>query len=369
MKFSTMRDLLERDRTRLARRRKALKRRLLVASRKKGKPALRDKPLRSSEIIRIVPPTEFSFSRNYDATVKCLRAFKKAVFSRTSDGRPAPIFLDLSAIEHISLAGALVLGAEVHRWSDHRRSRLRASNISDWKPDVRNILYNLGFFELLNIRIPRSIEVELFENEITVLRMISSTRLDAELLQRTLERLNSVAQILHRDPFVYGALVEAAYNAKMHAYPDEHEYEFPPTIKGWWATASWNPGEGYVKFLVYDQGVGIPATLPRWQGWETVRSWLVTNLGPIGVNLNDASHLIEAALAVDRTSLGGGHGKGLQDVVAVVRSTAGSSVRILSGTGSILYTYNGLVEKKDEALHIGGTLIEWRIPVKSHEDR
>jgi anti-anti-sigma regulatory factor len=135
-----------------------------------------------SEIIRIVPPTDFSFSRNYIETVKCLREFKKAVFSRTSDGRPSPIFLDLSAIIHISLAGALVLGAEVHRWSDHRRSRLRASNISEWKPSVRNILDNLGFFDLLNVKIPSSVQMETLENEITVLPMISSTTLDAPLL-------------------------------------------------------------------------------------------------------------------------------------------------------------------------------------------
>jgi hypothetical protein len=369
MKFLPLRGLAENDRRRLKKWRKLLKRRLLIALRKNGTSNLRDLPSVSREIIRIIPPADFSFSRNYDATVKCLRAFKKAVFSRTSDGRPSTIFLDLSAIEHISLAGALVLGAEFHRWSDHRRSRLRASNIDEWKPNVRNILDNLGFFELLNVRIPRTIEMEPLDSEITVLPMISSTKLDAELLQKTLVQLNTVAQILHQDPFIYGALVQAAYNAKLHAYPEEHEYEFPPTIKGWWATASWNPVDGHVKFLVYDQGVGIPATLPRWQGWESVRSWLVAKLGPLGVNLNDASHLIEAALAVDRTSLEGGHGKGLQDVVAVVRSTAGSSVRILSGTGTVLYHYNGLVEKKDEMLHIGGTLVEWRIPVRIHEDR
>lgn len=77
----------------------------------------------------------------------------------------------------------------------------------------------------------------------------------------------------------------------------------------------------------------------------------------------------EAAIEMDRSSLQGGHGKGLQDVIAAVKSTAGSSVRILSGTGSVIYHHGGGVEKKDEAPTIGGTLVEWRIPVLAHERR
>lgn len=165
------------------------------------------------------------------------------------DGRRPHIFLDLSTIQRISLAGALVLGAEIHRWRVQRGPGLRARNVDDWKPKVRRLLSGLGFFKLLRVKLPRRTQREDFVEEVAVLRMISSTELDQELLQTTMMQLSSVAEILDQDPSVYGALVEAAYNAKLHAYPDDHEFEFPALIRGWWATASWNPVEGCVKFL------------------------------------------------------------------------------------------------------------------------
>ncbi|MFT4148605.1 MAG: hypothetical protein QM656_00285 [Paracoccaceae bacterium] len=309
----------------------------------------------------------FSFSQNYAETVGCLRELKGAVFATMPDGKRPQIFLDLSTIKRISLAGALVLGAEIHRWRIHRGPWLRARNIADWNPEVRRLLAGLGFFKLLRVKLPRRMRREAFVSEVTVLEMFSSTQIDQEFLQTTMKQLSTVAEILDQDPTVYPALVEAAYNAKLHAYPDEHEYEFPPLVKGWWATASWNPVEGCVKFLVYDQGVGIPETLPKWSGWERVRARVTETFGSLATGLKDASNLIAAAIEMDRTSLQGGHGKGLQDVIRAVETTPGSSVRILSGTGSVLYHHGGRIEKKDEALHIGGTLVEWRIPVGTHE--
>lgn len=361
MKFVARHDQSRLVRYAIKRWRKDLKRKLTIAVTERSRPAT------AAAVTRITPPSVFSFSANYDATIMFLQEFKKAVFATDAVGKPAPFFLDLSTMKSISVAGALVLGAETHRWRRHRRSRLKASNIRDWHPKVRRVLASLGFFKMLRMKVPKRLVADELGHEITVLPMVSSTELDARLLHMTLERLNTVAEILDQDPLIYGALVEAAYNAKLHAYPDDFEYEYVPTIKGWWATASWSPEAGVVKFLVYDQGVGIPATLPRWQGWEQLRAWLATNLGPVAVGLKDASNLIAAAIEMDRTSLDGGHGKGLQDVIAVVETTARSSVRILSGTGSVIYRCGGHIEKQDHSLHIGGTLIEWRIPVGTHE--
>lgn len=346
----------------------SLRRRKILADRNRAKrtPA---RPAPDSHLTTILPPADFSFARNYTETVSCLRKLKEAVFSAGPDGKRPKIFLDLSTIQTISLAGALVLGAEIHRWRVSHGPGLRARNVAEWNPKVRKLLAGLGFFKLLKVAVPRKIQRQLLADEVTVLHMISSTELDQELLQTTMQQLSAVADVLDQDPAVYGALVEASYNAKLHAYPVDHKFEFPALIKGWWATASWNPIEGFVKFLVYDQGVGIPETLPKWSGWERLRARIAESLGDLGTGLNDASNLIAAAIEMDRTSLQGGHGKGLQDVIGAVETTPGSSVRILSGTGSVLYHHGGRIEKKDETLHIGGTLIEWRIPVGNHENR
>jgi hypothetical protein len=285
-----------------------------------------------------------------------------ALRPKSAKGRRA-VMLDFTTIRSISLAGALVLASEMDRWRRFLGRPLRPANLSKWHPQVKHMLGTLGFFRLLNIRTPDA-DPSHSTGNITVLPMISSESLDRELLGLLLRELQNVAVILKQDPAVYPALVEAAYNATSHAYPKEYEYRHPPVVKGWWATASWIPDKGCVKFVVFDQGVGISETLPRWEGWEKTRGWIAEKFGGLAAAaLKDASKMIEAAIKVDRTSLEGGHGKGLQDVVAVVKAVPGSQVRILSGTGSVIYHASGDTSCKDEAQHLGGTLIEWTIPV------
>ena len=256
------------------------------------------------------------------------------------------------------------MAAEIDRWRRLVEKPMRPRKLRKWDPTVRSLLHSLGFFELLDVNAEWSDgEVE-DGDQLTVLPMIARTTLE----QRILGSLSRVSNALHGDPTIYGALVEAAYNATKHAYPDGYNWKYQPTVKGWWATASWDASEDCVKFLVYDQGVGIAETLPRWEGWEKVRGILALLPLGVGENLNDESNMIRAALEVDRTSLAGGHGKGLQDVVEVVRGFAGSQVRILSGRGSIIYYSSEHIEVEDHALHLGGTLVEWTIPVREFED-
>ena len=73
--------------------------------------------------------------------------------------------------------------------------------------------------------------------------------------------------------------------------------------------------------------------------------------------------MIEAALEVSRTSLTSGHGQGLKDILAPVEQQSGGMVRIISGKGQIIYKSGQKLAKFEKNLHLGGTLIEWTIPV------
>ncbi|WP_152492625.1 hypothetical protein [Roseovarius sp. THAF27] len=305
----------------------------------------------------------FSFTKNYIESVTFLRDLKVAALKKAPPNIRHSVFIDLSEVKDVSPAAALVLAAEVDRWRQVKRTRLAPRNVSDWDPFVLQTLHSMGFFRLLGVEsgvaksnTPQAVEV-------TMLPIVSSTRLEGGLLQPMMDLLARAANILGQDPLIYPALTEAAYNATLHAYPDDQPTEFPIPAKCWWATACWNIEGGVVKFIVYDQGVGIPATLPRSKHWEQVRA-----LFPQGLRVAtaDASRLIAAAIQFDRTSLEGGHGKGLQDVVTPVDKTVGAKVRLLSGTGKVTYHNGGGVKLEDETLHIGGTLVEWTIPVDSY---
>lgn len=274
-------------------------------------------------------------------------------------------FLDFEPIEHISVAGALVLAAEIDRWRRIKRTNLRLRNTDRWNSGVKRILCDLGFFGLLDVNISFEVPEEGRNNHITVIPFISSSSVQGELFGEIRNYMHKIAEVFSQDPSIYGALTEAAYNSVLHAYPKGRKFEYPIAGKRWWATCSYNPKDDAVRFLVYDPGVGIPETLPRWKHWEKVREKIqaVPLVGPaISQALNDHSRTIEAAIDVSRTSMSGGHGKGLKDVVTPVDLIRGAKVRLLSANGSVLYSDGRCIERRDEMLHIGGTLIEWTIP-------
>lgn len=228
------------------------------------------------------------------------------------------------------------------------------------------MLISLGFFDLLGVKFSDENPQYAKLREVIILRMVTGDGVPGETVDKIQKEVNQIANASHQNPMLYGALSEAAYNSFLHAYPDEHEYEFPPLKKRWWATACWYPKESIVQFIIYDQGVGIPETLPRSKNWENIREYI--GKIPIVRGLaNDDSLMIEAAIEITRTSRGGGHGKGLQDIVAPIRNIQGGKVRILSGRGLYMCSSDGQVEKSDVAHHIGGTLIGWDIPVGVNE--
>ncbi len=314
---------------------------------------------------RIIPPAVFSFSENYFDTVRCLQELKDAVLIRDENHERRRTFLDFEPIKKISIAGALVLAAEIDRWRKIKNIKLNPRNVAEWDPAVKRVLSDLGFFELLDVTIKIEDDIYGPDQHITVIPFVSSASVDGELFSKISSYMTEIARVFRQDPSIYAALTEAAYNSTLHAYPEGHQFKYPIHGKRWWATCSFDPKSNCVKFLVYDQGVGISETLPRWKHWEKVRGKLSEVPlvgGSVGAMLNDSSRAIEAAIDVSRTSLSGGHGKGLKDVVSPVAHIEGAQVRLLSGKGTILYSKGGVTQRRDEALHIGGTLIEWTIP-------
>lgn len=316
----------------------------------------------------IIPPAIFSFSENYLETVTCLQRLKDSVLIEASRDRRIRTYLDFKPIKRITIAGALVLAAEIDRWKRIKRVNLQPKDTHLWDPSVKRILSELGFFDLLGVNSPEITNDGYDQGQITVIPFISSASVNGELFNKVFEHLVSVAEFFKQDPSIYSALIEASYNTTLHAYPTGYNFKYPIVGKRWWATCSFDPSSECIKFLVYDQGVGIPETLPRWKYWENVRAKLtsIPILGDrIGAAINDSSRAIEAAIDVSRTSLDGGHGQGLKDIVTPIELVEGAAVRVLSGKGSVLYTKGGIVKLRDEALHIGGTLIEWAIPARS----
>ena len=340
--------LLHRDRLRDKAWRKSLKRRF----ESKGV---------SLETVKLQPPKNFNLSESYEETVKFLTRLKDQMSDTSKGYNEKRILLDLGEIETMSLGGALVLAAEIDRWRFVRSVPLSTIGVSNLGKDVHNLLTELGFFELLGASKSDKKLGRAHPIEFRVLRITSGSLAEGEKIALIQEHLEKVAEIFEQDPMYYGAMFEAAHNSWDHAYPKGIEFKYQH-VHRWWATASWNTENETIKLLVYDQGVGIAETLPRSQIWEQVKG-LLGAVPYASLIVKDQASMIAAALEVARTSKGSGRGQGFRDIVAPIDQLGSGKLRILSGKGEILYTSGGSVVKTEKTMHVGGTLIEWTVPV------
>jgi len=311
-------------------------------------------------------PEVMSLSDNYAETIGPIQKMKE--HGHSNHRKPVVISLDMSNVRSVSAASLLVLNSEIDRLLARRWNNVRfvASKWENWLAMVVRQLERLGFFDLLEIPIDMNWPDEFLGPQETLLPMIACDRLMPERVQNIRLRLESVAEFFDQGPQVYEAMIEATDNAVRHGYKLPELLLYPPAMdSSWWATADYSPDHHLVRVLVFDQGVGIAATLDRWDKWELVRGYIQSVTGDQDF-FNDDAAMIEAALKVSRTSeaMGSGHGQGLRDILSPVEETGSGSVRILSGRGGILYDKAKGVQRIQLSSHIGGTLIEWTLPVK-----
>ena len=159
-------------------------------------------------------------------------------------------------------------------------------------------------------------------------------------------------------------LNEAVLNVHQHAYEEGIDNSYVPMPnKHWWIAGYRNAAAKEIGFLAFDQGVGIPATLPQKHA-EFVKD-LLSAAGQLlrGTSATNDHLLIARAFELGRSRTGKvSQGKGLNDFKRFLEAAGGKgSLRILSGRGSYLYTRDGkeLVEPLPLPFH--GTLIIWRL--------
>ena len=214
----------------------------------------------------------------------------------------------------------------------------------------------MGYFELLHLERP---ETEWPQKSTTFLpfkRGQAKAENSGDLAkQLRIEVEELVGQRIKRH-FLFEGLSEAITNVGQHAYRDVADYR----RKQWWLSASFNAESRHLCVTFYDQGDGIPHTLPRSRWFEVIQD--VFNSWP-------DSRKIQAATDIGRSSSGlDERGKGLQDLVEFARAHAAGRLSIYSLRGMYLqsFTNDGTkvaqdCERRDFENSIGGTLIEWSV--------
>jgi hypothetical protein len=156
---------------------------------------------------------------------------------------------------------------------------------------------------------------------------------------------------------------EAVTNAVHHAYIEERGDGLELKEEGWWLFAQHVDGEVHIS--ICDVGVGIRRSLPKSGVWpvRVIDAMLKT----IGASTDLDAKYIKAALELGETRTGeGNRGKGLPEMLQLVKNAGFGGLRIHSNKG--MYSYNSAqkVEKiLDYQDSMMGTLIQWTFEAKA----
>jgi hypothetical protein len=301
-----------------------------------------------TSFITFTAPEYCSFSGNTKATLAFLERIRVEADRRVRGRR---ITADLSTIRDIDLSAALALVAEFDRWQRKHNTRLKPHALDQWNDDVRRKLGMLGFFDLLNVELPKR---HLVSPNYAWIPFTSDVRTvgKAILLLRTrLERHLGRRIPIGRE--LYGSLVEAMKNAFQHAYPSgTSSIDYGRIGKRWWMAGQVDLTDGEVKFAFLDQGVTIPYSLETSWMWDDISA---------DIDIPSDALRVAAAVKYGNSRLKGEdhRGKGFSDILWPASMCERNVVRILSRNCYAVKRGQRQLVAIDMDFTYPGTLIEW----------
>jgi len=310
-------------------------------------------------VIEIILPEKLNFSTNNKETTLYLTAIRILNRTETSAMQYKLGRVNFNYLEKISTSAALVLTAELCRWDDSIRQNLRPE-IEQWKPEVVLQFWQLGFFELFHNNPTKDIDVEMYQDStINIVKYIKGKCGESKKIQSLKEGLvGLVGENIKKWTFLASGLTEAITNVGHHAYPDSASYR--NRDKNWYMSGSYNKDTGELKIVFFDQGIGVPHSLPASKFWEKILSGLSSS--PMAEQKRDEV-LLKAAVELNRTRTKDvDRGKGLPDFLTFIKQIGNGYISIISQRGFYKYTEQ---DGKSNIKSIGfryplsGTLIIW----------
>ncbi|QUN05353.1 hypothetical protein KDN34_14295 [Shewanella yunxiaonensis] len=229
----------------------------------------------------------------------------------------------------------------------------------------------MGFFDLFDNKPLDLNKIEKYTTDLNFVRYmrgLCSDPDDAKSKKIELKReiFSLVGDDILKWTFLHSGLSEAVTNVTHHAYPEGNVF----IDKSWYLTGSFNNSSREMKIAFYDQGVGIPKSLPASKIYERVLNFL-TKTGVNVIEKMSDKVLLEAAMSIDRTSTEkNDRGKGLQDLIEFIKQRGQGYISILSYKGLYKFTLDNNKEHVKTAsfdLPLCGTLIIWSVTLDNKE--
>lgn len=290
-----------------------------------------------------------SLRTNRDATLDVFQTIRRAVRKRRR------LKLDFTTLMEISPAAALVLAAEIDRWRRLLDFRPVVLDVDRWNSKVCRLLHDMGLFDLVEAQNSPVLDPTKAPTESFIPYRTGKGALgdDAVALRESIEGVIGGELPGRRDMF--RGVTEAMTNVSKHAYIGPFRDGTPIVRDAWWIGGGFDLINRRLRVLVFDQGVGIPSTLPRRYAREAIKDVISGR----GWGDQDASR-IAAAMELGKTRTGmPNQGRGLPDLQLFVRSSNDGVLRILSSRGEYLYREGVAAQLTEHSKPLGGTLIQW----------
>lgn len=323
--------------------------------RTKARKRHRDRGTGFYERVVLEVPANFNLHENVAEALDFFGRLRKTVLIERKLG-----LIDFRSCTNISAGAGLILAAETDRCRNLRflDGKPTVTGTYPRDPSVGIFLDHLGFFRMLKLQGPGYGGKDAAPTRFIDMR---SGRRDRG------QAADEVATVADSGPVhldgdakreLYEALLEAMNNVTAHAYPQDGWSKRLPVLPGqWWAAGHRDSMRREIGVLIYDQGVGIPETLPK-----SRHGYLLAKIrAGLKLGNSDAEH-IRAAMEIGRTRMQGTHrGRGMASLSHAVSRATDGHLLILSGTGGYLHTSDGVEKIFPLPTSIGGTFIEWRI--------
>lgn len=307
-------------------------------------------------------PERMDFNDEYESTALYMAAIRRLSILKARSRHDYHFGgVSFDNLKSISTSAALVLTAELSKWDDKLREGL-VPDVCNWDPVILKKFIDLGFFNLFKNSPDKLCQSKTTsEPDVRLVKYIKGRCGDGAKVKVLKKEISDiVGEEVCKWTFLHSGLTEAITNVTHHAYPSR--YAFSDNSKNWYLSGSYSRDSKELKIVFYDQGIGIPKSLPASQVWERILSLL--SVLPIADRKKDEV-LLKAAVQASRTSTGDSdRGRGLQDLLVFIRKRGSGYLSILSSRG--LYKFmvnNGNESAKTEHFNnkIQGTLIIWSV--------
>lgn len=294
-------------------------------------------------------PRIFDLHKNTDDTLKIMGKFR-AIIDKTN---PRLKKLNFDCIEHINPSSALMLAAEIDVWNIKSTQNLHA-NHTTWNDQVKYLLCEMGFFELLKLPPLENFQQNIDKKTI-FLKFISGSGSEGKKAKQLRENIETVlGKALENKLHLFDGLSEAFTNTTQHAYDEKS------TINKWWITAAYKKESNKLIVSMYDRGKSIPTTMHTGKKWIFLKETTIKSHDKLLQIAMESSHNEGNTRTQTQQK---NRGKGLKQLLDFVRGHGKLTIMSNKGycTFKILDNKLSIIKQKELKYPLHGTLIEWEI--------